>query len=80
MRKCKSCPRGRCAGSHFRHILAIMGTRMEAELEVAETRAAELHVFSGVGHGFGLRDTLKGEVAGWPSRFLEWLEVRKLMK
>jgi len=42
--------------------------------------SAELHVFSGVGHGFGLRDTLKGEVAGWPSRFLEWLEVRKLTK
>ena len=34
------------AGSRFRHILALMGTRMEAELEVAETRAAELHVFS----------------------------------
>src|SRR6266496_1250538 len=34
------------AGSRFRHILALMGTRMEAELEVAETRAAELHAFS----------------------------------
>jgi endo-1,4-beta-xylanase len=42
--------------------------------------SAELHVFSGVGHGFGMRETLKGEVAGWPSRFLEWLEVRKLVK
>ena len=40
------------AGSHFRHILAIMGTRMEAELEVAETRAAELHVFSASGRPF----------------------------
>ena len=41
--------------------------------------SAELHVFSGVGHGFGLRETLKGEVAGWPTRFLEWMEVRKLL-
>ena len=46
------------------------------ELYLAMKKAgasAELHVFSGVGHGFGLRDTLKGEVAGWLMRFREWL-------
>jgi endo-1,4-beta-xylanase len=49
------------------------------ELYLAMKKAgasAELHVFSGVGHGFGLRDTLKGEVAGWPARFVEWMGVR----
>ncbi len=34
---------------------------------------SELHIFSGVGHGFGLRSRLRGPVAGWPQRFLEWL-------
>jgi acetyl esterase/lipase len=51
------------------------------ELYLAIKRAganAELHVYTGVGHGFGLRPTTKGAVAGWPSRFLEFLEARKL--
>ena len=30
----------------------------------------ELHIFAGVGHGFGLRP---GAAAGWPDRFREWL-------
>ena len=53
------------------------------ELYLAMKKAgasAELHVFSGVGHGFGLRDTLKGEVAGWPARFHEWMGVRGYLK
>ncbi|HJZ96272.1 MAG TPA: alpha/beta hydrolase [Candidatus Solibacter sp.] len=53
------------------------------ELYLAMKKAgasAELHVFSGVGHGFGLRDTLKGEVAGWPARFVEWMGVRGYLK
>jgi acetyl esterase/lipase len=37
---------------------------------------AELHVYTGVGHGFGVRDTTKGPVASWPSRFLEFLDAR----
>jgi endo-1,4-beta-xylanase len=52
------------------------------ELYLAMKKAgasAELHVFSGVGHGFGLRDTLKGEVAGWLMRFHEWMGVRGLL-
>jgi endo-1,4-beta-xylanase len=35
--------------------------------------SAELHVYAGVGHGFGVRPSLKGPVAAWPERFLEWL-------
>jgi Tol biopolymer transport system component/acetyl esterase/lipase len=34
---------------------------------------AELHVYAGVGHGFGLRDRTQGPVAGWIARFHEWL-------
>lgn len=30
----------------------------------------ELHIYAGVGHGFGLRPT---PAAGWPDRFREWL-------
>src|SRR5204863_6682642 len=53
------------------------------ELYLAMKKAgasAELHVFSGVGHGFGVRDTLKGEVAGWLVRFHEWMGVRGFLK
>jgi acetyl esterase/lipase len=47
-----------------------------AELYLALTRAgghAELHIYEGVGHGFGLRADNTGPVAAWPQRFLEWL-------
>jgi len=42
--------------------------------------SAELHVFAGVGHGFGLRETTRGPVANWPARFREWLDARKLLQ
>jgi endo-1,4-beta-xylanase len=41
---------------------------------------AELHVYAGVGHGFGVRATTKGPVALWPQRFLEWMDSRGLLK
>jgi endo-1,4-beta-xylanase len=53
------------------------------ELYLAMKKAgasAELHVFSGVGHGFGVRDTTKGEVAGWLARFHEWMGGRGYLK
>jgi endo-1,4-beta-xylanase len=34
---------------------------------------ADLHIYAGVGHGFGLRSTTKGAVADWPQRFDDWL-------
>src|SRR5262245_42545675 len=34
---------------------------------------AELHIYSGAGHGFGLRETNHSAVSTWPSRFEEWL-------
>jgi endo-1,4-beta-xylanase len=41
--------------------------------------SAELHVYSGVGHGFGVRDGMNGPVAHWLERFHEWLGARKLL-
>lgn len=35
--------------------------------------SAELHVYSGVGHGFGMRDRLTGPVSGWLDRFHAWM-------
>lgn len=35
--------------------------------------SAELHIYATAGHGFGLRTTNKGSVAGWLQRFLDWM-------
>lgn len=54
-----------------------------AELYLRYKRAgvpAELHIYSAAGHGFGLRDSSKGAVAGWPARFSEWLGDRGFLK
>ena len=48
-----------------------------ADLYLAMRRAgghAELHIYEGVGHGFGLRPGNVGAAASWPQRFLEWLK------
>lgn len=54
------------AGSRFRHTLALMGATMRAELVVAETHAAELHVFSAGGgpFAFDARVVLAATAAG----------------
>lgn len=54
-----------------------------AELYLRYKRAgvpAELHIYSAAGHGFGLRDSSKGAVAGWTARFTEWLGDRGFLK
>lgn len=35
--------------------------------------SAEFHVYSGAGHGFGVRDTNRSPAGAWPARFREWL-------
>ena len=35
---------------------------------------AELHIYAGVGHGFGLRPTPEGAVAEWPRQVRFWLQ------
>ena len=37
---------------------------------------AELHVFAGAGHGFGLRPTNQSPAGQWPVRFHDWLGDR----
>jgi acetyl esterase/lipase len=41
---------------------------------------AELHVYTGVGHGFGIRNANAGAIAEWPDRFLEWLSASGFCK
>ena len=38
--------------------------------------SAELHIYAGVGHGFGVRKSNSAAVSGWTSLFLEWLNKR----
>jgi endo-1,4-beta-xylanase len=41
---------------------------------------AELHLYAGAGHGFGLRESNKSPAGQWPQRFVEWLSDQKLMR
>ena len=41
--------------------------------------SAELHIFAGAGHGFGLRATNTTPSGAWPDRFREWLADRKFL-
>ena len=41
---------------------------------------AELHIYANAGHGFGMRSTNKGGVAGWPERFIDWLSDMGFLK
>jgi len=53
------------------------------ELYLALTRlhvSTELHIYAGVGHGFGVRTTNPAAVSGWPLLFLEWLNAQGLLK
>lgn len=34
---------------------------------------AEMHIYADASHGFGIRETNKGAVAGWIDRFYDWL-------
>lgn len=40
---------------------------------------AELHLYAGAGHGFGLRATNRSASAGWPARLVEWMTDMKLL-
>jgi acetyl esterase/lipase len=41
--------------------------------------SAELHVFAGVGHGFGLRESNQGPVAAWLDLFYRWLGAQNFL-
>jgi endo-1,4-beta-xylanase len=40
----------------------------------------ELHIYSGVKHGFGLRPTTTGPVSEWIDRFYEWMGQSGFLK
>jgi acetyl esterase/lipase len=40
---------------------------------------AEVHLYAGAGHGFGLRATNGSASAGWPTRLVEWMTDLKLI-
>lgn len=40
----------------------------------------EMHMLSGVGHGFGIRTTNKPQVAVWPELFYNWLDAQGFLK
>ena len=42
--------------------------------------SVELHIYAGMGHGFGIRQTNPLGVAGWPDRMWEWLFDLGLLK
>jgi endo-1,4-beta-xylanase len=57
--------------------------QMLPELFVAMRKAgvqAELHEYSGVGHGFGLRFSQKGPVGQWPALFVDWLDTEGMLR
>lgn len=41
---------------------------------------AELHIYSGAGHGFGYKHGKTGAAAKWPERFTEWLQDSGFLK
>jgi acetyl esterase/lipase len=50
-------------------------------LELKQAKVpVELHIYSGVGHGFGLRYTNTGAVAQWPELFDDWLAQNGFLK
>lgn len=40
---------------------------------------AEMHLYDGVGHGFGIRARNHGPVTEWPQRMLDWLDERGII-
>jgi len=42
--------------------------------------STELHIYSGAGHGFGMRTNNQGAASLWPERFMDWLGELSLLK
>jgi len=54
-----------------------------AELYLALKRSSvptELHIYAGIGHGFGIRPSNTGPAAAWPQQMFEWLERQGFTK
>jgi endo-1,4-beta-xylanase len=67
-----------CGGDDRPPVVAGMA-QIYLELRAAQV-PAELHLYDGVGHGFGLRATNKGPVTNWLNQFVDWLRVRNILE
>lgn len=65
------------AGSDDRPQVLAGLTQIYTQLREAKV-PAELHLYDGVPHGFGLRANNTGPVSHWPRQFVDWLQVRKI--
>ena len=62
--------------------LALLVSVPTLVIPLAEYRAgvsAELHMYAGAGHGFGVRESNKSPAGAWIVRFHEWLADRKFL-
>jgi acetyl esterase/lipase len=41
---------------------------------------AELHIYAGIGHGFGVRNSNPAPVSGWTTLFRDWMNSQGLLK
>ena len=54
-----------------------------AEYYIAVKRAGvpvELHLYTGGGHGFGMRNRVQFPISTWPARLQDWMEARGFLK
>lgn len=63
-----------CANDDPSHVVTT--TQLYLDLQKAGI-SAEMHIYAGGGHGFGIRETHKPS-ATWPTRLIEWMADRKL--
>ena len=82
------CPH--CAMRVRKGLLGLEGV-MAAEIFLAEGLASlyvlfrkagvpvELHVYSGIGHGFGFRESNHSPAGAWPQRFEDWVRAQVLV-
>ncbi|MEO8020089.1 MAG: alpha/beta hydrolase [Pseudomonadota bacterium] len=61
-----------CGGDDRPEVIAGI-TNLYLKLREAKVRA-ELHIYDGVPHGFGLRASLSGPVSHWPQVFVDWVK------
>jgi acetyl esterase/lipase len=52
--------------------------RLYMEMKAVDV-PVELHVLTGVGHGFGMRFRNPPAVAAWPTFFVRWLDALRLL-
>ncbi len=68
-----------CCGSNDRSDIAEGLANAYLKFKQAKV-PVELHIFAGIGHGFGMRASNTGPVSKWPDRFLEWMGQEGFLK